>query len=102
MKLMGLSAGAHWMSWFLTVFLYIVVVMAVYTILCGLDITQNGPVLTKTDPSLFFVFLLCYGLSVISFCFMISVFTQRGNYVEGSVALSTVETRCRAVQWFAS
>ncbi|XP_071081907.1 phospholipid-transporting ATPase ABCA3-like [Haliotis cracherodii] len=79
MKLMGLSAAAHWMSWFLTVFIYIVLVMAVYTLLCGISISANGPVLAQSDPSLLFVFLLCYGMSVVSFCFMISVFANKAN-----------------------
>ncbi|XP_046546227.1 phospholipid-transporting ATPase ABCA3-like, partial [Haliotis rubra] len=75
----GLSAAAHWMSWFLTVFIYIVLVMAVYTLLCGISISANGPVLAESDPSLLFVFLLCYGVCVVSFCFMISVFAQKAN-----------------------
>ncbi|XP_067683603.1 phospholipid-transporting ATPase ABCA3-like [Haliotis asinina] len=79
MKLMGLSAAAHWMSWFLTVFIYIVLVMAVYTLLCGISISVHGPVLAQSDPSLLFVFLLCYGVCVVSFCFMISVFAQKAN-----------------------
>ncbi|XP_046356672.2 phospholipid-transporting ATPase ABCA3-like [Haliotis rufescens] len=79
MKLMGLSAAAHWTSWFLTSFIYVLVIMVLYTMLCGIDASGNGAVLAKSDPSLFFVFLLCYGVSIISYCFMISVFTQRAN-----------------------
>ncbi|XP_046544470.1 phospholipid-transporting ATPase ABCA3-like [Haliotis rubra] len=79
MKLMGLSAAAHWTSWFLTSFIYVVIVMALYALLCGIDASGNGAALAKSDPSLFFVFLLCYGVSLISYCFMISVFTQRAN-----------------------
>ncbi|XP_067683951.1 phospholipid-transporting ATPase ABCA3-like isoform X2 [Haliotis asinina] len=79
MKLMGLSAAAHWTSWFVTSFIYVVIVMALYALLCGINASGNGAALSKSDPSLFFVFLLCYGVSIISFCFMISVFTQRAN-----------------------
>ncbi|XP_067683949.1 phospholipid-transporting ATPase ABCA3-like [Haliotis asinina] len=79
MKLMGLSAAAHWTSWFLTSFIYVVITMALYALLCGINASGNGASLAKSDPSLFFVFLLCYGVSIISFCFMISVFTQRAN-----------------------
>ncbi|XP_067683953.1 phospholipid-transporting ATPase ABCA3-like [Haliotis asinina] len=79
MKLMGLSAAAHWTSWFLTSFIYVVITMALYALLCGIDASGNGAPLTKSDPSLFFVFLLCYGVSIISYCFMISVFTQRAS-----------------------
>ncbi|XP_046358771.2 phospholipid-transporting ATPase ABCA3-like [Haliotis rufescens] len=79
MKLMGLSAAAHWTSWFVTSFLYVLVVVALYVLLCGVNASGNGAALAKSDPSLFFVFLLCYGVSIISYCFMISVFTQRAN-----------------------
>ncbi|XP_067683948.1 phospholipid-transporting ATPase ABCA3-like [Haliotis asinina] len=79
MKLMGLSAAAHWTSWFLTSFIYVVITMALYALLCGINASGNGAALAKSDPSLFFVFLLCYGVSIISYCFMISVFTQRAN-----------------------
>ncbi|XP_046544461.1 phospholipid-transporting ATPase ABCA3-like [Haliotis rubra] len=79
MKLMGLSAAAHWTSWFLTSLIYVVISMVLYALLCGVNASGNGAALAKSDPSLFFVFLLCYGVSIISYCFMISVFTQRAN-----------------------
>ncbi|XP_046356650.2 phospholipid-transporting ATPase ABCA3-like isoform X3 [Haliotis rufescens] len=79
MKLMGLSASAHWTSLFLTSFIYVLVIMALYALLCGVNASGKGAALAKSDPSLFFVFLLCYGVSIISYCFMISVFTQRAN-----------------------
>ena len=79
MKLMGLNPAAHWASWFLTSFIYVVIVMAIYATLCGIKASDNGAALDKTSPSLFFMFLLCYGVSIISFCFMISVFTQNGK-----------------------
>ncbi|XP_071081906.1 phospholipid-transporting ATPase ABCA3-like isoform X2 [Haliotis cracherodii] len=79
MKLMGLSASAHWTSLFLTSFIYVLVIMVLYTLLCGVNASGKGAALAKSDPSLFFVFLLCYGVSIISYCFMISVFTQRAN-----------------------
>ncbi|XP_076468754.1 phospholipid-transporting ATPase ABCA3-like [Babylonia areolata] len=80
MKLMGLIPAAHWASWFLTCFLYLAVAMAIYAILFGVNIVQeSGPVLAFSDPSLFYVFLLCYALAIITFCFMVSVFVQKAN-----------------------
>ncbi|XP_067683952.1 phospholipid-transporting ATPase ABCA3-like [Haliotis asinina] len=79
MKLMGLSAAANWMAWFLTTFTYVVIIMAFYALFCGLDASGNGAALSRSDPSLFFVFLLCYGVSIVSYCFMISVFTNKAN-----------------------
>ncbi|XP_050413869.2 phospholipid-transporting ATPase ABCA3 [Patella vulgata] len=79
MKLMGLSNAAHWTAWFLTVFIYLTVAMIIYTLLMGLPISPKGPVLTNTDPSIIFVFLMCYGLSIIAFSFLISVFFNKAN-----------------------
>ncbi|XP_071081909.1 phospholipid-transporting ATPase ABCA3-like [Haliotis cracherodii] len=79
MKLMGLSATANWMSWFLTTSIYVVVIMAFYALFCGLDASGNGAALSNGDPFLFFLFLLCYGVSIISYCFMVSVFTHKAN-----------------------
>ncbi|RUS76072.1 hypothetical protein EGW08_016176, partial [Elysia chlorotica] len=81
MKLMGLHASVHWVSWFLTFAIYLVPAMLVYTLLFGLNIAggKMGPVLENTDSSLFFVFLLCYGFALITFCFMLSTFAQKAN-----------------------
>ncbi|RUS82911.1 hypothetical protein EGW08_009334 [Elysia chlorotica] len=80
MKLMGLQASVHWVSWFITFSVYLVPVMAIYALLFGLNLAgTKGPVLTNTDPSLFFVFLLCYGVALITFSFMVSTFVQRAN-----------------------
>ncbi|CAG5125756.1 unnamed protein product [Candidula unifasciata] len=79
MKLMGLTSAAHWISWLLTLGVYLVPAMAIYAILFGVKIVSAGAVLNHTDPSLFFVFLLCYSLSIITFCFMISSFVQKAN-----------------------
>ncbi|XP_070191694.1 phospholipid-transporting ATPase ABCA3-like [Littorina saxatilis] len=80
MKLMGLKAAAHWTSWFLTTFLYLVIAMAVYAILFGLEVNSDvGSVLANSAISLFYVFLLCYAVALVTFCFMISVIAQKAN-----------------------
>ncbi|XP_041350182.1 phospholipid-transporting ATPase ABCA3-like [Gigantopelta aegis] len=97
MKLMGLSSTAHWTSWLITSFILLVIIITVYVILCCAPIAKNGPVLTNTDPSVFFVFLLCYGISVIAFCFMISVFIQRANV---AAAVSGIFFFLAYLPWF--
>ncbi|KAL8560975.1 hypothetical protein ACOMHN_061189 [Nucella lapillus] len=80
MKLMGLIPAAHWTSWFITCFIYLALAMAMYTVLFGVTmVEETGPVLAYSDPSLFYVFLLCYAVAIITFCFMISVFVQKAN-----------------------
>ncbi|KAK3796087.1 hypothetical protein RRG08_044081 [Elysia crispata] len=80
MKLMGLRASVHWVSWFITFAIYLVPALAIYPLLFGLNISSDkGPMLANTDASLFFVFLLCYGFALITFCFMVSTFVQKAN-----------------------
>ncbi|KAK7101994.1 phospholipid-transporting ATPase ABCA3-like [Littorina saxatilis] len=80
MKLMGLMPSAHWASWFITCYIYLVVAMAIYALLFGINIIKaSGPVLAFSDPSLFYVFLLCYACSIVTFCFMISAVVQKAN-----------------------
>ncbi|XP_041350183.1 phospholipid-transporting ATPase ABCA3-like [Gigantopelta aegis] len=97
MKMMGLSSAAHWTSWLITSFILLVIIITVYVILCCAPIAKTGPVLTNTDPSVFFVFLLCYGVSVIAFCFMISVFIQRANV---AAAVSGIMFFLAFLPWF--
>ena len=80
MKLMGLKASVHWLSWFITFAVYLVPALAVYALLFGLNVAgDKGPVLANTDASLFFIFLLCYGVALLTFCFMVSTFVQKGE-----------------------
>jgi hypothetical protein len=81
MKLMGLQPAAHWVSWFLTTFLYLAVALGVYAILFGIKVNSKvGAVLGSSSTSLFYVFLLIYALALISFCFMISIIVQKGEF----------------------
>ena len=79
MKLMGLRASVHWISWFVTFMIYIIPAMAVYALLFAVNLGDKGSVLANTSGSLFFVFLIVYALALISFCFMVSTFVQKGN-----------------------
>ncbi|XP_046544466.1 phospholipid-transporting ATPase ABCA3-like isoform X1 [Haliotis rubra] len=94
MKLMGLSAAAHWASWFLTIFIYILVFSAIYTVACGVNISGNGAVLANSDPSVLMVFLICYGVAIISYCFMISAFTHRATTASAVSAIIYFITYC--------
>ncbi|KAK6172501.1 hypothetical protein SNE40_016137 [Patella caerulea] len=79
MKMMGLKSSANWTAWFLTTFIYLLVAVILYTIAMAIPLGKNGPVLAHTDLSVIFVFLLCYVISIISFCFLVSVFFDRAN-----------------------
>ncbi|KAK6174033.1 hypothetical protein SNE40_017383 [Patella caerulea] len=79
MKMMGLKSSVNWTAWFLTVFIYLFVALVFYTIIMLIPIGGKNRVLAHSDMSVIFVFLLCYVTSIISFCFLVSVFFDRAN-----------------------
>ncbi|XP_076468682.1 phospholipid-transporting ATPase ABCA3-like [Babylonia areolata] len=79
MKLMGMSSAAHWTSWFLLFFFYLVIASAVYTLLMSVKLGSKPSVLVYSDPSLIFVFLVLYSISIIAFTFLVSTFVSKAN-----------------------
>uniref|UniRef100_H2T045 ATP binding cassette subfamily A member 3 n=1 Tax=Takifugu rubripes TaxID=31033 RepID=H2T045_TAKRU len=75
MKMMGLSNWLHWSAWFLMFFLFISISVFLVTLLLCIRVT----VLTHSDPTLVFVFLLIFTVATINFSFMISTFFSRAN-----------------------
>uniref|UniRef100_A0A674DHP3 ATP binding cassette subfamily A member 3 n=1 Tax=Salmo trutta TaxID=8032 RepID=A0A674DHP3_SALTR len=71
MRMMGLSNWLHWTAWFLMFFLFLSISIA-----CSLLFISA--VLTYSDPTLVFVFLLVFAVATINFSFMISAFFSRG------------------------
>ncbi|RUS78234.1 hypothetical protein EGW08_014003 [Elysia chlorotica] len=79
MKMVGLKKSIYWLSWFIFFCLYFVPVLAGYTaLITGALYKGVWPVVRRVEPSLFFAFLLCYGLALITFSFMVSAFVQKG------------------------
>nr|XP_029501234.1 ATP-binding cassette sub-family A member 3-like [Oncorhynchus nerka] len=78
MRMMGLSNWLHWMAWFLMFFLFLAISMFFVTLLFCIKVSPNGAVLTYSDPTLVFVFLLVFAVATINFSFMISAFFSRG------------------------
>uniref|UniRef100_A0A671T656 ABC transporter domain-containing protein n=1 Tax=Sinocyclocheilus anshuiensis TaxID=1608454 RepID=A0A671T656_9TELE len=79
MRMMGLSNWLHWSAWFLMFFLFLSISIFFVTVLICLKVSPNGAVLTYSDPTLVFVFLLVFAVSTINFSFMISTFFSRAN-----------------------
>uniref|UniRef100_A0A673NAM5 ATP-binding cassette sub-family A member 3-like n=1 Tax=Sinocyclocheilus rhinocerous TaxID=307959 RepID=A0A673NAM5_9TELE len=71
MRMMGLSNWLHWSAWFLMFFLFLSISIFFVTVLIS--------VLTYSDPTLVFIFLLVFAVSTINFSFMISAFFSRAN-----------------------
>lgn len=68
MRVMGLSNGIHWLSWFITQF---AIMFSVTFILCL--VIKFGKVTSFSDFSVLLVFFICFTMATISQCFLISV-----------------------------
>uniref|UniRef100_A0A8C1V5P3 ATP binding cassette subfamily A member 3 n=1 Tax=Cyprinus carpio TaxID=7962 RepID=A0A8C1V5P3_CYPCA len=77
MRMMGLSNWLHWSAWFLMFFLFLSISIFFVTVLICVKV--NTAVLTYSDPTLVFFFLLVFAVSTINFSFMISTFFSRAN-----------------------
>lgn len=78
MKMMGLNNFIYWSSWFLKNFIYLLIACLVYSVLLSINIGKTEGVLAKTNGVLFFLFLMFYTSSIISFSFAVSVFFDKG------------------------
>ena len=74
MRVMGLSNGIHWLSWFITSF---VVMFFIIIILC--IVLKYGKITTFSDITCLIVFFTCFTIATITQCFLISIFFNRAN-----------------------
>ncbi|KAL3053729.1 hypothetical protein OYC64_006118 [Pagothenia borchgrevinki] len=79
MRMMGLSNWLHWSAWFLMFSLFLSISIFLVTLLLCIHMSPNGAVLTYSDPTLVFVFLLFFTVATINFSFMISAFFSQAN-----------------------
>ncbi|XP_044533338.1 phospholipid-transporting ATPase ABCA3-like, partial [Gracilinanus agilis] len=87
MCIMGLSNWLHWTAWFFMYFIIFTFIILIMITLFFLKVNNNVAVLTKSDPSLVFLFLICFAISTISFSFMISVFFSKANVAVAAGAI---------------
>ncbi|XP_019627958.1 PREDICTED: ATP-binding cassette sub-family A member 3-like [Branchiostoma belcheri] len=79
MKMMGLNGYLHWFSWFVKEFVFLMITMALFTMLICVKFWPQGKVIQQTDPSIILVYLMLFAISTICFCFAISVFFSKAN-----------------------
>ena len=77
MKLMGMKGWIHWSSWYFKFSIFMLLTVAIVTVLFHIKFPQHA-VITYSDPSITFMFLLLFSLSVMTFCFFISTFFSKG------------------------
>ncbi|XP_036052341.1 ATP-binding cassette sub-family A member 17-like [Onychomys torridus] len=78
MCVMGLESWLHWAAWFITSFISALIAVSVMTaIFCAK--VNSVAVFTNSNPSLIFIFLMCFATATIFFAFMMSTFFQRAH-----------------------
>jgi len=78
MKLMGMKGWLHWASWYFKFSVFMFISVAIMTFFFHVKIGGDRAIITYGDPTITFVFLLLYALSVMTFCFAISTFFSKG------------------------
>uniref|UniRef100_G3VI70 ABC transporter domain-containing protein n=1 Tax=Sarcophilus harrisii TaxID=9305 RepID=G3VI70_SARHA len=78
LQMMGLSNWLFWGSYFVTFFCSFLITACLMTMFFFIKIF-NQPILRNSDPSLMFVFLVCFATSSLFFSFMISTFFNKAN-----------------------
>lgn len=83
MKMMGVGEGLLRLSWFLHSFLTLLVSVVGITMLLKL-----GGILPATDGFLLFLYLSLYGMAMLSYSFLVSVFFTNANLAASVAALT--------------
>ncbi|XP_077550121.1 phospholipid-transporting ATPase ABCA1-like isoform X2 [Haemaphysalis longicornis] len=74
MRAMGLGSGVLWLSWFIDAFGFMLLSSLLLT--C---ILKFGQVLDHSDPVVIFVFLACFGASIVCKAFLVAALFSRAN-----------------------
>ncbi|XP_053684912.1 phospholipid-transporting ATPase ABCA3-like [Sabethes cyaneus] len=92
MKIMGLNNWILWSSWFVKCLFFITISVSIVVLFLKVPwyTTPNVSVLTHSDWGVIWLFFFIYGISIITFSFMLSTFFSKAN-AGGAVA---------AVIWF--
>ncbi|XP_067637687.1 phospholipid-transporting ATPase ABCA3 isoform X2 [Eurosta solidaginis] len=74
MKIMGLDNWLHWTAWFVKSFIMLGISSALIILLLKIYWAEGVAVLTFSNWSVLFVFLLVYTIASVCFCFMMATF----------------------------
>ena len=85
MLMMGLRTSAFWLSWFLTYALTILISTIVVTIIAAVASLYRA-----SNPFIIFLLLFFYGLSIVTFSFMLTPFFNKATVAGAVGSLSTV------------
>ena len=83
MKMMGVGEGMLRLSWFLNSFF-----MLEFSVVCIVLVLKYGGIVTATNSFIMFLYLSVYGMSMLSYSFLVSVFFINANLAACVAALS--------------
>lgn len=77
MKMMGLSSSLHWLAWFTKYMIMMEVSILAMVFLMCTDVIS--PIFAFSNPIIIWLFFNIYAVSVITFCFLISVIFKKST-----------------------
>lgn len=79
--MMGINNWLHWVAWFTKHILFLLISVTIMTIFYTVKLdASKGSVVAKTHPAIIFIYLLCFSVATITFCFAVSVFFAKGAF----------------------
>lgn len=81
---MGLPNWMHWAAWFLKAFITLSMTSLIMVILLTVRWFPGSKtaVFDASNPFILFIFMMVYISAAITFCFAVSTFFTRGNYID--------------------
>ncbi|XP_068673102.1 phospholipid-transporting ATPase ABCA3-like [Montipora foliosa] len=79
LNIIGVTGWQLWLALFIKYFMLLLSMATLTSVLFLVKLTSNERIVGQSSPSVIFVFLALFSLSVIMFCFCISVFLSKAN-----------------------
>lgn len=79
MKIMGLSSVVHWLSWFTSSLLMLMISFSAISIILCYKVINDDAIFTNSDVILVWIFFFVYLTGIITFSFLISVIFKKSK-----------------------
>ena len=76
--MMGMKGWLYWAAWYFHFAVFMIISVCIITLLFHVKIPGKMAVLSYGDPTVTFVFLLLFSISLMTFAFAISTFFSKG------------------------
>ncbi|XP_059176010.1 phospholipid-transporting ATPase ABCA3-like [Physella acuta] len=98
MKMMGINNWLHWVAWFTKHILFLLISISIMTLFyCVVLAPDKGAVIAETNPFIVFIYLLCFAIATITYCFAISIFFVKANT---GAAIAGIMYFCMYIPYF--